>query len=1272
MPEHPAARLLAALGLLGPSGIGQGDGEEWDVAPALDALLLAAARSSAEDTGDHPADPPPAAEEPPADEPVLTEPPSDDPADLPGPEPVRGKADTTAAASVWLKDGSAAASIPASPVSMGRARALPNALEIGRALRPLRRPRPSRARQGLDLDATVDHYTRTGVLAPRLVPVPEPWQEAVVVVDRGTSMAVWDETVRALTKVLRTLSAFRGIHVWHLDHPSGAPPLLRDHRGHALPRDPSHALHRQPAHRLLLVISDCAAPAWREEILWRTLHTWGLTAPVALVNPLPKRLWQRSGLDLPRTTATAPLPASPGRLLAYRRPRLLPEDTPETHPWQALPVLQFDPGQMLAWARTVMRTDPHGCEAVLVPASGSMPSRSRAPHPSDVRPDTQAATDIRATAAAVAFTDNPRSPAVRLAIAASSLDAFTLPVLDVLCERLVPEAAVADIAEFLTAGLLTADRQEDAELVYRFHPAAAGHLRGLLSRDQAWDAHVALTDHLAAHPQAPRGILAALHSPESREHLPAGLRPLAQAAAATARLLGREPAESAEPAEPTPARYVPSSAQREMLDRLDAERGIHDRHRNLLVAVPGTGKTVLSAFDYRRLREKHQRDLRLLFVADRIDLLHQARQVYEDVLLHPGFGESLFSGAVPAGWNHVFASVQSLGRHLDALAPDHFDVIVIDEFRGAATPTYRRILDHFRPLELLGLTATPERVDGLHIQDVFFEGRIAAEMRLRDALESDLLTPLHYFGFGDGTDYRSLDWRRGEYDGAALSSLLSADGARARLVLRAVRDTVPDPRAMRAVGFCVSVAHAEFMAQCFRGAGLDAVALSPRLSHTRRQAVFSSLRAGELQAVFCVDLVDEQHLIPEVDTLLLLRPKSSTVGFLQQLPVGLRRSAGKAVLTVLDFIGYHRKGFRLDNQFRAMTNLTRRQLLDQIEHFPQLPSGCSIVLDDEAKMRLADHITAQLESSFIERAREVAEYEEPELGRYLRESGRELTELYQDKGISWTGLLRRTHLLPGDPPDGEAALLARVHAFLHVDDPERVHAYTRMLEDDAPHYGDLDERGRAYARMLFFQLWPLGGITRGGFISYDEGFAALRGQHAFRRELRQVLAYNLECTTRAPIPLGAVGGRRDVPLTVHAAYTREEILSALREAEIRGPLPTDFRQGVKWCESMRTDALFITRAKDYALSSTLYHWESPNHVSETSPTGLRYRNHVEMGTHVLLFLRPDRTSDIGSPQPWTFLGPAEYASHAGSSPMAVTWRLRRELPAFVWSYARIS
>ncbi|WP_336048783.1 SAV_2336 N-terminal domain-related protein [Streptomyces sp. CA2R101] len=441
------------------------------------------------------------------------------------------------AASVWLEDQTGAHAIAGKRVSVGRSPALPDALDIGRALRPLRRPWLSGVHQCLDVDATVEYYTRTGTLVPRLTSAPEPWLEVIVILDRGTAMAVWDETVRTLTQTLRALAAFRDVRVWHLQHPPGEAPALHDHHGSILPLDRDAAHHTQPARRLLLVVTDCAAPAWRQDTLWKTLHTWGRTAPVALVNPLPKRLWQRSGLDLPHTTAAATVPASPGRLLSYRRPRLLRE-TQETKPWQALPVLQFDPAQILAWARTLMRTDPSGCEAVLVPATGRPPLRSRRPGP--VGQPAPAPTDDQVRARAEAFTDDRESPAVRLAIAACPLDSFTLPVLDVLRDRLVPDAALADTAEFLTAGLLIATRSESADTIYQFHPAAAEHLASLLTRDQLWDTHFALSDHLAAHLQAPHGISVVLRSAHADETLAAGIRPIAYAAATTARLLGVE------------------------------------------------------------------------------------------------------------------------------------------------------------------------------------------------------------------------------------------------------------------------------------------------------------------------------------------------------------------------------------------------------------------------------------------------------------------------------------------------------------------------------------------------------------------------------------------------------------------------------------------------------------------------------------------------------------------------------------------------------------
>ncbi|MFF3459711.1 SAV_2336 N-terminal domain-related protein [Streptomyces sp. NPDC002730] len=1002
MAENRAAQLLAALARAGLDDINAS--AEGDIREALDALVLAAARSGASRMGDIPADPPSAAEESPADAPLQPEADTDDSCAGPAPEP-GSDAGVLGAASVWLKDDSSSHSIPGSPLSIGRAPALPNALDIGRALRPLRRFRPSRVHQRLDLDATVDHYTRTGVLVPQLAPAGEPWLEVVLVVDRGTSMTVWDETSLALTQMLCTLSAFRSIRVWHLEHPPQAEPVLRDHHGRPLPMDPSDPRHSQPAHRLLLVVSDCAAPAWRRSKLWQTLHTWGRTAPVALINPLPKRLWQRSGLDLPRTTATASVPASPGRLLAYRRPRLFRDDAPGTQPWQALPVLQMDAQHILAWARAVMRTDPSGCEAVLVPASGRVPPRNRSRRPSAAPPDALA-TDAHVTAAAQAFTHNLHSPAVRLAIAASSLDVFTLPVLDVLRERIVPEAALADTAEFLTAGLLTATRHDRADIVYRFHPAAAKHLRGLLSRDQAWDTHFALTDHLKAHPQAPHGIVAALHSPTSQEMLPTGLRPVAQAAAATARLLGVEPTEPYSglaarsgddekgDAQQTPAPAVPDDPpepapdvevaphgpqfdgavmlhahQRNMLDRLNAKRELHDQHRNLLVAPPGTGKTVMAAFDYQHLCEQHQQDLRLLFVAGSVEAVHQARQTYQDVLTTPQFGETLHGAGTLKRGHHVFATWPSLERVMDKLPPDHFDVIVIDESHGAGTRTFANILGRFAPRELLVLSAAPERTNGPGIHEEFFEGRIAAEMRLPDALASGLLSPLHYFGFADGTDLQRLDWKQGWYDRASLNALLIADDARAGLVIRAVRDTVPDVRAMRAVGFCESVAHAEFMTRCFRDAGFPAATLTARDRLATRQETLSSLRRGGLQAIFCVDVLSEGVHIPEVDTLLLLHPTRSTIRFVRQLSAGLPRFPGKPVLTVLDFIGRHRKEVRLDYQFRAMTDLTGRQLLDHLEHgFPRLGSDSMITLDETAKILVIDSLREQMRSSVTDAA----------------------------------------------------------------------------------------------------------------------------------------------------------------------------------------------------------------------------------------------------------------------------------------------------------------
>lgn len=724
----------------------------------------------------------------------------------------------------------------------------------------------------------------------------------------------------------------------------------------------------------------------------------------------------------------------------------------------------------------------------------------------------------------------------------------------------------------------------------------------------------------------------------------------------------------------------PFPHQRDMLERLQVEREIRGHHENLLVAATGTGKTVMAALDYRTMRDQRGGELpRLLFVAHRKEILKQSLRTYQEVLADASFGELLHNGQEPRDWTHAFASVQSLNlQRLEQLDPGQFDIIVIDEFHHATASTYRRVLQHFKPAELLGLTATPERMDGLNVQDEFFKGRIAAEMRLWEALEADLLCPFHYFGIPDGTDLTRLKWRSGNYDRDELENVYTADDGQALIVLKQVKDKISNPAAMRALGFCVTRKHAHFMAQQFNKVGLRAAALDSDSSPAVREQTLDDLKNGKIQVIFSVDLFNEGLDIPDVDTLLLLRPTNSATVFLQQLGRGLRRTPNKPVLTVLDFIGQHRAEFRFEEQFRALTNLSRNRLVDSIERdFPQLPSGCQIILEGKSKDLVLENIRTQLNATINTLAKEVRDYSTPKLDAYLRESRRDIKELYKSDN-SWTKVLRKAGIIKEAPLPGEEDLLKRVHAFLHVDDRERADTYIRLLGDDAPDYDSLSPTEQAYARMLFFNLWD----KAGGFASYREGLESLRVQDLLRDELRQVLTYVLDRTDHYPLPME--GPLSHLPLKIHSAYNRSEVLTALGVARLGGQMPGVFSQGVTWAEEIKSDALLITleknekdfspsvRYKDYAITPTRFHWESQGNTPANSRIGLRYQHHAEQGSHVLLFLRRYKTNAIGKSEPWMFLGPATYEKHTGSKPMAITWELEHELPADVWTYSAIA
>ncbi|MGI8948392.1 MAG: DUF3427 domain-containing protein, partial [Ornithinimicrobium sp.] len=714
------------------------------------------------------------------------------------------------------------------------------------------------------------------------------------------------------------------------------------------------------------------------------------------------------------------------------------------------------------------------------------------------------------------------------------------------------------------------------------------------------------------------------------------------------------------------------------LEQLDGERRVHDRHRNLLVAATGTGKTVVAALDYRRLAREAGERPTLLFVAHRKEILEQSLRTYREVLGDAGFGELYVAGLRPERWQHVFASVQSLTSYgVDRIPTDAFAVVVIDEFHHAEATTYRRLTDHLTPGELLGLTATPERGDGKDVRQ-FFGGRTAAELRLWDALGADLLTPFHYFGIADGTDLRRVDWTAGAYDTTALSNVFTGNDARARTVLQAVRDKIARPGRMKSLGFCVDTRHATYMARVFTEAGLPSTTVLGTTPLSERERAIEDLRAGRIVAVFTVDVFNEGVDIPEIDTVLFLRPTESATVFLQQLGRGLRLAPDKAVLTALDFVGHHRAEFRFDRRYRALTGSTRAQLQRDVEHgFPFLPSGTQIVLDRQSQELVLANIRGQVTTRWAHISAELRAHPTQDLPTFLAQSEVELSDVIAKPRRSWARLRREAGMGVPTPGPHEAGLLKRVRALAHVDDPDRARSYLRWLADDAPAYDQAHPADQALLRMLAFSLWPDGG----GFTTYQQMLDVLRDEPAAREDLRAVVSLGLDSAQHVTAPLhGALGQR---PLRVHARYTREEIVAALDYVSIEGRKANSFREGVLFAQQADADAFLVTLKKseadyspttmyqDYAISSELFHWESQSVTTAASPTGQRYIHHRERGSHVLLFARGTKTTDLGAGAPYLFLGDADYVSHRGEKPMAITWRLRTPMPVSAFEVAKV-
>ncbi|NME08966.1 DUF3427 domain-containing protein [Paraclostridium bifermentans] len=726
----------------------------------------------------------------------------------------------------------------------------------------------------------------------------------------------------------------------------------------------------------------------------------------------------------------------------------------------------------------------------------------------------------------------------------------------------------------------------------------------------------------------------------------------------------------------------PYHYQQEILDTLSVERDVLGHNKNLVVAATGVGKTVISAFDYKNFKSQNKGKVnRLLFIAHREDILSQSLKTFRTILRDRNFG-GLYSGNfTPNNIDHVFMTIQTFNskKFDECLDKEFYDFIIIDEFHHASAPSYQKILEHFKPKVLLGLTATPERMDGKDVLE-YFDGRISSEMRLCEAIDKKLLSTFQYFCISDELDLSKLKWSKGGYDNKELTELLTIDKLnskkRAELVIRSLYDYISDIDEVVGLGFCVSIEHANFMANYFNDKKIPSVAISSKTIKDERDKAKSGLINGKYKFAFVVDLYNEGVDIPEVNTILFLRPTESLTVFLQQLGRGLRLSDNKECLTVLDYVGQAHKNYNFYEKFSSIARKKGKVLKEEIENgFITLPKGCHLHMEKQAKEYILRNINSFInnKTTITNKIKtfEIESGKKLNLENFIEFYNIKLKEIYKTKN-SFYRLCVNAKVKEEFFDIDEKCLSSGMIRLTNTDSVKLLKFWIETLQNykNENKIANLTDSEEQMLLMLYYTLYTKS-TKELGINNIIEFLKRLYSNRLMYEEILEVLKYNLN---HIKVKTLSDGLKFESNLEVHSTYTKEQILAAFGKNTIDKQYP--LREGVLYIEEIKTDIFLITLNKvekhfspstmyeDYAINDKLFNWQSQSRTSIDSPTGQRYVNHMNTNNNVLLFVRENKKED-GITSPYIYLGPADIVSYSGSKPINIVWKLKNTLPASI-------
>ena len=714
-----------------------------------------------------------------------------------------------------------------------------------------------------------------------------------------------------------------------------------------------------------------------------------------------------------------------------------------------------------------------------------------------------------------------------------------------------------------------------------------------------------------------------------------------------------------------------------ILEKLKLEREVFGHYKNLVVAATGTGKTVIAAFDYKNFCQQNQR-ANFLFIAHREEIIKQSCRTFRAVLQDENFGDLWYGGVEPKALTHLFASKDLLNNRLDELeiADGFYDYIIIDEVHHIAADSYRKILRRFKPKILLGLTATPERMDGEDITKDF-DGKISAEIRLDDALNNRLLAPFHYYGITDSVDLSNVTWRAGKYVISELSKVYTENDLRTGLILRKIEEYLPNYTDVRALCFCVDVEHAKNMAAKFQLARLKSAYLVSD-NGADRVKWSKKLREKKINFLFVVDMFNEGVDIPEVDTILFLRPTESLTVFLQQFGRGLRKAEGKEFVTILDFVGHCNKEFNYSDRFRRLIGRTSMSVAEELEKdFPHLPLNCHITLESKAKEYILENIRASVNSfrknkllTWIQSYN--SDTTQPlTLSNFLKLHQVPLEKFY--KNFTWNSLL----LLAG-----------KVHHVSRFERELKRAVYKKWLSTDSYSYFSFIEQlvnnrfkvdvqsmnyiEQQMALMFYYDMFQ----EANHYQNLQGMFNDLSSDELFCNEMVELIVLlKNRCESYEMKDNSSI---MNLPLKLHGVYTKDQIFVAIGTSSISRK--SSCREGCERNKRLNLEAMFVdiikdreegsnTNYNDFAINETEFNWETQNSVTPTSQVG---RNYINQTQTMLLFVRQQASfpEDRGRTMGFTYLGEVELKRWQGARPIEIVWSLKTPMPASVLKVAK--